>query len=116
VNKSLQRQDGVEKSNTSLETQSATVTFKKGKVIDFQKLAKAVDSAGFKAAEIKIRATGAVEESDGQLVFKVSGSNQTFPVKGDAEKLKGLSGREVKVAGKLEFDKKPPPLLVETIE
>ena len=116
MNKSLQRQDGVEKSNTSLETQRATVTFKKGKVIDFQKLAKAVDSAGFKASEIKIRATGTVEESDGQLALKVSGSNQTLPIKGDAEKLKGLTGKEVKVAGNLEFHKKPLTLVVESIE
>lgn len=103
-------------SNTSLETQSSTVTFKKGKVIDFGKLGGAVDSAGFKAAEIKIWATGRVEEADGELALKVSGSNQTFPIKGNEQKLKGLVGKEVKVVGKLEVDKKPPSLIVESVE
>jgi hypothetical protein len=101
-------------SNTSLETQSSTVTFKKGKVVDFGKLAKAVDSAGFKAAEIKIWAKGTVEKSDGQVVLKVSGSNQTLPLKGEVAKLK--AGEEVTVVGNVEFDKKPPTLIVERVE
>lgn len=79
-------------SNTSLDTQSSTVTFKKGKVIDFEKLAKGVDSAGFKAAEIKIWATGTVEKSDGQVVLKVSGSNQTLPPQGRGGKAQGGRG------------------------
>lgn len=116
MNKSLLRQDGVADSNTSLETQSSTVTFKKGKVIDFTKLAKAVDSAGFKAGEIKIWAKGTIEEANGKPSFKVSGSNQTFPLKGEESKLKELSGKEVTVVGKVEFDKKPPCLVVESVE
>jgi hypothetical protein len=101
-------------SNTSLDTQSSTVTFKKGKKIDFKKLAGAVDSAGFKAAEIKIWAKGTVEKSDGQVVLKVSGSNQTLPLKGEAAKLK--VGEEVRVVGNVEFDKKHSILIVERVE
>lgn len=101
-------------SNTSLDTQSSTVTFKKGKVIDFQKLAKAVDSAGFKAAEIKIWARGTVEKSDGQLALKVSGSDQALPLRGDISKLK--AGEEITVVGNVEFDKKPSTLIVERVE
>lgn len=101
-------------SNTSLDTQSSTVTFKKGKVIDFGKLGRAVDSAGFKAAEIKIWAKGTVEKSDGQVVLKVSGSNQTLPLKGEVAKLK--AGEEATVVGNVEFDKKPSTLIVERVE
>lgn len=101
-------------SDTSLDTQSSTVTFKKGKAIDFGKLAKAVDSAGFKAAEIKIWARGTVEKSDGQVFLKVSGSNQTLPLKGEVAKIK--AGEEVTVVGKVEFDKKPASLVIENVE
>lgn len=114
MNKSLLRQDGVANSDTSLETQSSTVTFKKGKAIDFGKLAKAVDSAGFKAAEIKVWAKGIVEEADGKVSLRVSGSNQILPLKGDAAKLK--AGEEVVVVGNVEFDKKPSTLIVERVE
>lgn len=101
-------------SNTSLDTQSSTVTFKKGKIIDFGKLGGAVDSAGFKAAEIKIWAKGTVEKSDGQVVLKVSGSNQTLPLKGEVAKLN--AGEEVMVVGNVDFDKKPSTLIVERVE
>ena len=114
MNKSLLRQDGVADSNTSLDTQSSTLTFKKGKTVDFGKLAKAVDSAGFKASEIKIWARGTVEKSNGQLALKVSGSNQTIPLKGEAAKLE--PGKELRVVGNVEFDKKPPLLVVEKVE
>ena len=114
MNKSLLRQDGVADSDTSLDTQSSTVTFKKGKAIDFGKLAKAVDSAGFKAAEIKIWARGTVERSDGQLALKVSGTGQTLLLKGDAADLR--TGQEVRVVGNVEFDKKPSILIVERVE
>lgn len=105
-------------SNTSLETQSSTVTFKKGKVIDFQKLAKAVDSAGFKAAEIKVWARGVVEEADGKVSLRVSDSNQMLPLTNNeqAAKLKDFLGREVRVVGKLELDKRPPSLILESVE
>lgn len=114
MNKSLLRQDGVADSDTSLDTQSSTVTFKRGKAIDFGKLAKAVDSAGFKASEIKIWARGTVERSDGQLALKVSGSNQVLPLKGEAANFK--PGEEVRVVGNVEFDKKPSTLIVERVE
>jgi hypothetical protein len=118
VNKSLLRQDGVADSNTSLETQSSTVTFKKGQAIDFGKLAKAVDTAGFKAAEIKIWATGSIVEHDGRLALKVSGSDQTFPLveNEQAAKLKAALVKEIKVVGRVEFQETPPRLLVESVE
>lgn len=101
-------------SDTSLKTQSSTVTFKKGKKIDFKKLAGAVDSAGFKAGEIKIWARGTVEKSGGQLAFKVSGSDQTFPLKGEVANIK--PGEEATVVGNVEFDKAPSALVVERVE
>ena len=101
-------------SDTSLKTQSSTVTFKKGKKIDFKKLAGAVDSAGFKASEIKIWARGTVEKSGGQLVLKVSGSDQPFPLGGEVANIK--PGEEATVVGNVEFDKTPSTLIVESVE
>ena len=106
----------MEDSDTSLKTQSSTVKFKKGKEIDFSKLAQAVDKAGFKASEIKVWATGTIEQADGKPSLKVSGSNQTFSLKGEESKLKGLSGKQVTVVGKVEFDKKPVLLVIEDVE
>jgi len=118
VSKSLQRQAGVDKAKSDLDTQSSTVTFKKGKVIDFAKLAKAVDKAGFTAGEITIWATGSVETSDGQVVFKVSDSHQTFPLveNEQAVKLKAARGKEVKIVGKVMFQERPPRLVVERFQ
>ena len=118
MNKSLLRQDGVADSNTSLETQSSTVIFKKGQVVDFSKLAKAVDKAGFKAGEIKIWATGSIVQLDGKLTLKVSGSNQTFPMVENEQtaKLKAALGKEIRVVGKVEFQESPPKLVIESFE
>lgn len=108
----------MEDSNTSLETQSSTVIFKKGQVIDFGKLAKAVDKAGFKAGEIKIWATGSIVEDDGRLTLKVSGSNQTFPLVENEQtaKLKAAPGKEIRIVGKVEFQEKSPRLVIESLE
>lgn len=118
MNKSLLRQDGVADSHTSLETHSSTVTFEKGKVIDFAKLAKAVDTAGFTAGEIKIWAGGVVERVDGEVVVRVSGSNQTLVLAENehTDKLKAALGKEIKVVGNVEFQETPPRLVVESFE
>lgn len=118
MNKSLLRQDGVADSNTSLENQSSTVTFKKGQAIDFSKLAKAVDKAGFKAGEIKIWATGSIVQVDGNLAVKVGGTNQTFPLVENEQsaKLKAAPGKEIRIVGKVEFQEKPPRLVIESFE
>jgi len=81
-------------------------------------LAKAVDSAGFKASEIKIWARGVVQQTDGQLSLKVSDSNQTLPLSKNEQtaKLKDLLGKEILAVGKLEFDKTPPSLILESFE
>ena len=118
MNKSLLRQDGVADSHTSLETHSSTVTFQKGKAIDFAKVAKAVDAAGFTAGEMKIWAGGFVELVDGRVVFRVSGSNQTLPLAENEHtgKLKAALGKEIKVVGNVEFQETPPRLFVESYQ
>ena len=118
MNKSLLRQDGVADSNTSLETQSSTVIFKKGQLIDFSKLAKAVDKAGFKAGEIKIWVTGSIVQLDGKLTLQVGGSNQTFPLAENEQtaKLKAAQGKEIRVVGKVEPQESPPRLVVESFQ
>lgn len=118
MNKSLLRQDGVADSNTSLETQSSTVIFKKGQVIDFGKLVKAIDRAGFKAGEITIWATGSITQLGGELALKVSGSNQTFPLVENEQtaKLRVAVGKEITVVGKVELQKAPPRLAAESFQ
>ena len=105
-------------SKTDLDTQSSTLTFKPGKAIDFGKLAKAVDTAGFTPGEIKVWATGRIEIADGQITFKVSGSNQTFPLvnNGLAATLKAAQGKEIKVIGRVEFKETPSRLIVERFQ
>ena len=116
MNQSLLRQDGVDSSKTDLETQSSTLTFKPGRLIDFGKLAKAVDTAGFTAREIKVWVTGRVEVVGGQTLFKVSGSDLTFPLVNNelAPTLKAAQGKEVKVIGNIEFTEAPAKLVLES--
>jgi hypothetical protein len=118
VNATLLRQDGVETSTTDLDTQSSTLTFKPGTIIDFRKLANAIDAAGFTASDMTVWATGRVEVADGQTIFKVGGSDQTFPLTNNelAATLKATQGQEVKVVGKLEFKETPARLLMESFQ
>lgn len=118
MNQTLLRQDGVKESKTDLNTQSSTLTFKPGEAIDFGKLAKAVDTSGFTAGEIKVWATGRVETADGQILFKVSGSDQIFLLVNNEAvvKLKAAQGRRVKVIGRVQFKETPVTLVIEGVE
>ena len=105
----------MQQSKTSLETQSSTLLFKPGKVIDFTQIDKAVDKAGFTASEITIWAKGTPKvEPDGRLVFVVSGTNQTFVVEENEEaaKLKVQVGKEISLVAKLDRKQQPPRLVL----
>ena len=105
-------------SKTDLDTQSSTLTFKPGKAIDFGKLAKAVDTAGFTPGEIKVWATGRIEIADGQIIFIFGGSDQTFPLTNNelAAKLEAAQGKEVKVTAKVDFKGTPAKLVIESFQ
>jgi len=115
VSKSLERLDAVRNAKADLKTQTATVTFKPGKPVDFAALAQAVDKAGFKAGSITAWAKGTPNVgSDGKLTFTVSGTNQTFPVADgrEAAKLKSEAGKEVPLVAQVRFDQAPPMLVL----
>lgn len=116
MSKSLGRLDAVQDAKADLNTQTATVTFKPGKPVDFPALAQAVDKAGFKAGSITIWAKGTPNVAqDGKLAFTVSGTKQTHPVADSpqAAKLKSEVGKEVALVAKVQFDQTPPVLVVE---
>ncbi len=116
MSKSLGRLDAVRSAKAELDTQTATVTFKPAKPIDFRALAGAVDRAGFKAGSITIWARGTLSAGpDGSLTFTVSGTNQTFPVADGPQlaKLKGAMGKEIPIVAKVEFTESPPHLVLE---
>lgn len=105
----------MQQSKTSLETQSSTLLFKPGKVIDFTQIDKAVDKAGFTASEITIWAKGTPKvEPDGRLVFVISGTNQTLPVADgeEAAKLKAQAGKEITLVAKVDRKQQPPRLVL----
>ncbi len=102
---------------TSIQTQTSTVTFKRGKPVDFKALAAAIDKAGFKAGEMTIWATGRLAETpDRKLTFTSSGTGQTFALAGTPQRaaLKGKIGQEVSLMAKVEFENTPPQLIVES--
>ncbi len=116
MSKSLERLDAVRDAKADLNTQTATVTFKPGKPVDFAALAQAVDKAGFKAGGITIWAKGTLNAGpDGRLTFTPSGTNQAFPLADgpQAAKLKGEVGKEIPLVAKVEFGKSPPQLVIE---
>ncbi len=105
-------------SKTDLHTQSSTLTFKPGKAIDFGELTKAVDTAGFTVGEIKVWAAGRVEVAGGQLLFRVSGSDQAFLLVDNepATNLKAAQGKEIKVTAKVDFKETPAKLVIESFQ
>lgn len=114
MSKSLGRLDAVRNAKADLNTQTATVTFKTGKPIDFRALADAVDKAGFKAGAITIWAKGIVNVADGRITFTVSGTNQALPV-ADSPQLAGLrsdQGKEISIVAKVQFTETPPRLVI----
>lgn len=116
MSKSLGRLDAVRSAKAELDTQTATVTFKPGKPIDFQALADAVSKAGFKAGSITVWAKGTLGTGpDGKPTFTVSGTNQTLPVADSPQlaKLKGAMGKEIPIVAKVEFTESPPRLVLE---
>jgi copper chaperone CopZ len=115
VSKSLGRLDAVRNAKADLNTQTATVTFKPGKPVDFPALAQAVDKAGFKAGSITIWAKGTSSVGpDGKLMFTLSGTNQMFPVADgpEAATLKSAAGKEVPLVANVRFDQTPPTLVL----
>ena len=115
MSKSLERLDAVRKASADLKTQTATVTFKPGKPVDFAALAQAVDKAGFKAGAITIWAKGTLGEQGGQLVFTPTGTNQALPVADGAEaaKLRSEIGKEIPLVAQVRFQETPARLVVE---
>jgi len=115
VSKSLERLDAVRNAKADLKTQTATVTFKPGKPVDFVALARAVDKAGFKAGAITIWAKGTLSEEGGQLVFTPTGTNQALPVADGAEaaKLKTEIGKAIPPVAQVRFQETPARLVVE---
>lgn len=118
MNSYLLRQDGVQTSKTDLHTQSSTLTFKPGEAIDFGRLAEAVDTTGFTVGDMKVWATGRVEEAGGQLCFRISGSEQALLLvdNDSAAKLKDTQGKEIKVTGKVDFKNTPAKLEIESFQ
>ncbi len=117
MSKSLGRLDAVRSAKAELDTQTATVTFKPGKPIDFQALADAVSKAGFKAGSITVWARGTLGTGpDGKPTFTVSGTNQTLPV-ADSPQLAGLKsemGKEISIVARVQFTETPPRLVLES--
>lgn len=115
MSKSLERLDAVRDAKADLKTQTATVTFKPGKPVDFAVLAQAVDKAGFKAGSITIWGKGKVSEQGGQLVFTPTGLSQAWPLADgpQAAKLKSEVGNEIPLVAQVQFQEKPPRLVVE---
>ncbi len=115
MSKSLGRLDVVRDVNTSLKTQSSTLTFHPGRPIDFRALAAAVDKAGFKAGTITIWAKGTLSvQSDGLATFTVSGTNQNFPLADSPAltPLKSQPGEEIAIVARVLFAETPPRLVL----
>lgn len=116
MSKSLRRLDAVQNATADLKTQTATVTFKPGKPVDFAALSRAVDRAGFTAGSITIWANGVLSaRPDGTLAFTVSGTKQTFPVAESPHlaKLKSEIGKEIPLVAGVRFEETPPRLVIE---
>jgi len=83
------------------------VVFRPGRPVDFDAIIKAIDDAGFPAQAIRVVATGWVVDTQGQVAFKVSGTDQVFPVGEGGQYLQAVhvkgSGQLVRVTATVDL-------------
>ena len=115
MEKALRRLDGVANVKVDLESSIATVEAKKGESFDPLRFPKALKDAGFAAEEIEITASGtlAIHEQQWRLecddlpiaVILTEGKGWR-----DLEKNADLSGKTIRVTGKLDTSDTNEPL------
>ena len=76
----MKKLPGVESVKVSLNEGKATMELKPGNSISIEQIRKAVTDQGFTPKEAKVIAIGNLTSSNGKLQFKVSGTNDVFPV------------------------------------
>lgn len=109
LEKKLKKIEGVEKVQINVKDGIATLRSKKGKSVEFENLESVVKDAGFTPREITATVVGKVGQSDGTLVFSVTGSDGMFIINDNAEfqkltsALKG-SEKRVRITGRLAHD------------
>jgi len=76
----MKKLPGVESVKVSLNEGKVTIELKPGNSISMEQIRKSVTDQGFTPKEGKVTAVGDLTESNGRLQFKVSGTNEVFPV------------------------------------
>lgn len=109
LEKKLKRIEGVGGVKIYIDKGVATLQNKKERSIAFENLDSVVKDAGFTARQITATVVGKVAQSDGTLVFSVTGSDVIFIINDNAEfqklssALKG-SEKRVRITGRLAHD------------
>lgn len=94
--------NGVESVDVSLEKGLATVTLKPGNTVRMKQLLDAISKNGFTTKQSKVDVNGVLVSDAGGLRLKVSGTDESFAVTGDAaamERARSMAGKRVAVNG-----------------
>lgn len=76
----VKKVQGVESVKVSLNEGRAMIVLKPGNSVRLEQIRKAVEEQGFTPKDAKVKAVGDLTGTSGKLRFKVSGSNEVFPV------------------------------------
>lgn len=76
----MKKMEGVESAEVSLNEGRARIVLKPGNPVRLEQVRKAVNEQGFTPKEARIKAVGELTTTNGRLQFKVSGSNEVFPM------------------------------------
>jgi copper chaperone CopZ len=94
--------NGVDSVDVSLSKGMATISLRPGNTVQLKQLLAAITKNGFTTKQSKVIANGTVLADAGGLRLKISGSNESLALKGDApllDKAKGLIGKTVTATG-----------------
>jgi copper chaperone CopZ len=94
--------NGVDAVDVSLSKGLATVTLRPGNTVRMKQLLDAITKNGFTTKESKVVVAGIVVSEAGALRLKVSGSDESFLLSGEAasmENARNLAGKNVVVNG-----------------
>ena len=118
---SIQRIEGVESVNVSLNQGMVHIRLKPGNTVRIEQVLRAVTNNGFTPKEIEVEAIGTAVSLEGQLKFRLAETDQTFDVTVDpasknvSDDVRNGIGKAVSMDGLIAVSKgKTPQVLAVT--
>lgn len=97
---SIKKIPGVSSVNVSLKRGLVSISLNPGNAVTLQQVRKAIEDDAFKPKDARVVVLGELATANGKLEFKVSGTNEMFPVSPTAHASWGKkAGEELSITG-----------------